>query len=314
MAALRVGLLDFGFPRIESSATGTTVFIGERLSDTIEVVERADRLGFTRFWLGEHHGPGMSFGGSPELLLPVLAGRTDTIRVGVAAVLVDYKNPFEVACDFTLLERLFAGRIDMGVCRSRADGDAHMALGGDPAMVGLFPEASHVSKVERLMGFLRGKLPESDPHHDVPVNPAVTVPCQTWMCGGRLASSLAGRLGTSLCVSHFHNGKGANPADVVSYRASFVPSEECPKPVVAIGVCGAVVKSAADVHAARAGWYQPFYPPNLVGTPAEWKVFLTELVAKFGVDEVVLLDILDDRAARLWGIEALAEVASTVTV
>jgi luciferase family oxidoreductase group 1 len=312
--ALRVGLLDFGFPRIAQGATGPTAFIGERLADTIEVVERADQLGFTRYWLGEHHGPGMSFGGSPEVLLPVLAGRTETIRVGVAAVLLDYKNPFEVACDFSLLERLFEGRIDMGVCRSRADGDAHMALGGDPAMAGLFPEASHVSKVERLMGFLRGNLPESDPHHGVPVNPAVPTPCQTWMCGGRLAGSLAARLGTSLCVSHFHNGKGANPADVVTYRAAFVPSEECPKPVVAIAVCGAVVKSSADVQAARDGWYQPFYPPNLVGTPEEWKVYLRDLVAKFGVDEVVLLDILDGRAARTWGIEALAAVASSVSV
>jgi luciferase family oxidoreductase group 1 len=310
--SLRVGVLDFGFPKIVKTGASTTVLVGERLRDTIDLVERADQLGFTRYWIGEHHGPGMSFGGSPEMLLPVLAGRTESIRVGVGAVLVDYYNPLKVVSSFLLMERLFAGRIDMGICRSRADGNAHMALGGDAAITGLFPEQTHIRKVERIMGFLRGKLPEGDPDREIVASPMVPTPPQAWMCGGRLAGALAARLGTSLCLSHFHHGKGANAADVQTYRASFVPSAECPAPKVALGLCGAVVKSPGDAQAARDGWYQPYYPPNLVGTPAEWKAYLTTVVSTFDVDEIVFLDILDDRDARLWGMDALAEVATGV--
>src|SRR5262245_44367280 len=106
---LRISLLDSC-----SIAPGSTA--AHALCDMTEVAVRADQLGFHRFWLAEHHSSTIGHA-SPELLVPVVAGMTERIRVGTAGILLSFKSPLAIANDFRLLSTLFSGRIDLGLGR-----------------------------------------------------------------------------------------------------------------------------------------------------------------------------------------------------
>ena len=92
MSGLELGLLDLC--HVAPGSTPATA-----LCDMTEVAQLADRLGFTRYWLAEHHSSFVAHA-SPELLIPLVAGMTDRIRVGTAGVLLPYRSPLKVASDF----------------------------------------------------------------------------------------------------------------------------------------------------------------------------------------------------------------------
>jgi luciferase family oxidoreductase group 1 len=88
------------------------------LRHTVERAERAERLGYHRFWVAEHHAvPGIA-SGSPPVLIAAVAARTGRIRVGSGGVMLPNHQPLVVAEQFAMLEALFPGRIDLGVGRS----------------------------------------------------------------------------------------------------------------------------------------------------------------------------------------------------
>lgn len=126
MSGLQLGLLDLC--HVAPGSTPATA-----LCDMTEVAQLADGLGFARYWLAEHHTSFVAHA-SPELLIPLVAGMTDRIRVGTAGVLLPYRSPLKVASDFRLLAILFPGRIDLGMGRGRApDATAAALLFGRPS-------------------------------------------------------------------------------------------------------------------------------------------------------------------------------------
>ena len=97
----------------------------DALQATIRLAQLADRLGYTRYWLAEHHNTSSLADASPEILIPVVAGNTSRIRVGSGGVMLSHYSPLKVAETFRMLETLFPGRIDMGL--GRAPGVRHAA-------------------------------------------------------------------------------------------------------------------------------------------------------------------------------------------
>ena len=95
--------------------------------DSLDLAPLAETFGYSRYWLAEHHSPWVAHG-SPEILLPLLAGLTSSLRVGTAGVLLGFYSPYKVAANFRLLEALFPGRIDLGIARGLPDGDIGPAL------------------------------------------------------------------------------------------------------------------------------------------------------------------------------------------
>src|SRR6266487_896068 len=83
--------------------------------ETLKLAEAADRLGYHRSWLAEHHsGDGLA-GSSPEILIGQVAARTSRLRVGSGGVMLSHYSPLKVAESFRVLEALFPGRIDLAV-------------------------------------------------------------------------------------------------------------------------------------------------------------------------------------------------------
>src|SRR5688500_5853370 len=106
-----LGVLDQSPIRSGGSAT-------EAIQETLVLAEQADRLGYSRYWLAEHHSNGGRAGAAPEVLMGQVAARTSRIRVGSGGVMLSHYSPLKVAESFRVLEALFAGRIDLGIGRA----------------------------------------------------------------------------------------------------------------------------------------------------------------------------------------------------
>src|SRR5690349_16458179 len=90
----------------------------EALRNTIDLAQLVDSLGYTRYWVAEHHGGAMLAGPSPEALIGPIASATGRIRVGSGGVMLPHYSPFKVAETFSLLAGLYPGRIDLGLGRA----------------------------------------------------------------------------------------------------------------------------------------------------------------------------------------------------
>lgn len=88
------------------------------LANTIKLAKRTEELGYTRFWVAEHHNSNGIAGTSPEILISSIAAQTNRIRVGSGGVLLPQYSPFKIAEDFKVLEALYPNRMDLGMGRS----------------------------------------------------------------------------------------------------------------------------------------------------------------------------------------------------
>ena len=290
---IAMGLLDFCNVGIDGSS--------ERgLGDTIETAILAERLGYKRYWLAEHWGADVSTP-SPELLTPIIAGMTERIRVGPAGVLLPFYSPLKVASNALLAERLFPGRIDLGLARGGAAPQVVRALVGhvDANIAATYPD-----KVREVVSYLEGRGP-------VLGGPNVSSVPEVWVLGaGGSSAPLAAQLGTSFAVSLFHPGAGADPTIIRDqYRAQFCSSplrQPCSQACIAVaGVCADTEAGAQRIALAHTN---SFVRPNIIGTPERWRHELGTLCRRFGVDEVVVLELSRDPNDHRAAIEALAGV------
>lgn len=87
----------------------------EALRRTTQLAQRAEALGYHRFWVNEHHGNDELAGSTPEVLIAHLLARTTSIRIGSGGVMLQHYSPFKVAETFKVLASLAPGRVDLGV-------------------------------------------------------------------------------------------------------------------------------------------------------------------------------------------------------
>src|SRR4051794_41843383 len=105
---LRLSVLDQS--PISEGMTGS-----QALHNTLDLAQLTDTLGYHRYWVAEHHGGPMLAGPSPEALIGPIASATEGLRVGSGGVMLPHYSPFKVAEAFSVLARLYPGRIDLGV-------------------------------------------------------------------------------------------------------------------------------------------------------------------------------------------------------
>jgi luciferase family oxidoreductase group 1 len=290
---IAVSLLDFCEVGTDGSAEGG-------LAGTIDSAVLADRLGFKRYWLAEHWDGGTSTP-SPELLSPVIAGMTERIRVGPAGVLLPLYSPLKVASNALLAERLFPGRIDLGLARGGAAPAVARALTGSEDVRNL--GANYPDKVSEVVSYLEGRGP-------VPTRPNNGAAPEIWVLGsGSGSGPLAARLGTGFALSLFHAGAAADPAIIADqYRSNFRASQvRGGRPQACIAVAGVCAATDAAAQRIALTHTNSFVRPNIIGTPERWRDELTALCRRFAVGEVVVLELSRHLEERQWAIEALAE-------
>jgi len=131
-------------------------------ANTVEAAQQAERLGYSRFWVAEHHGMAERIAGTtPEVLLGHLAAETDSMRLGSGAVLLNHYSPFKVAEQFGALDGLAPGRIDAGLGRANASPASDRALGTERHVQN--PDEDHAEKVEAVVNHLYDTYPDDHP-------------------------------------------------------------------------------------------------------------------------------------------------------
>ncbi len=303
------------------------------LRNTLELARLADRLGYTRYWLAEHHGMPSIASSSPEILIGHVAAGTRRIRVGSGGIMLPNHVPLRVAENFHTLEALHPGRIDLGIGR---------APGTDPRTsqaLRPFPAEQYSEHLAEVIGLSRGSLPEGHPFAKVRVIPSDVALPPIWLLGSSGASArLAGQMGTGYSFARHFSPTPPGPA-FQAYRDSFQPSEQFPRPHAILGaaVICAETDERAEYLAASTDlvWVRlqrgefnaipspeealayPYTPRDrevaagyrrllFVGSPATVKEQIEAAADECGADEVMITSNIHSHAERMRSYELLA--------
>jgi luciferase family oxidoreductase group 1 len=298
--------------------------------ESVALAQEAERLGFRRFWLAEHHNmPGVA-SAATALAIQHVAANTTTIRVGAGGIMLPNHAPLVIAEQFGTLASLYPGRIDLGLGRAPGtDMLTARALRRHMAEEDSFPQ-----DVVELLGFLSREGEGAR----VQAVPGAGTEVPVWILGSSLyGAQLAAYLGLPYAfASHFAPVHLEEALDV--YRATFRPSQwlDAPHAMVAMGACAAAtdteaehlrssqVLSFARLRTGKAGKLPPPGPLDevspaamagvehalslaAVGSPATVRRKLEEVVARFKPDEIILAGMIYDLEARLTSLRIMAE-------
>jgi luciferase family oxidoreductase group 1 len=303
----------------------------DALQRSLELAQHAERLGFRRFWVAEHHNmPGIA-SAATSVVIGYLAGGTQTIRIGAGGIMLPNHSPLVIAEQFGTLESLYPGRIDLGL--GRAPGTDQLtvqALRCDPRSAEFFPD--DVQELRALLGPLQ-------PDQAVRAVPGAGLKVPLWILGSSLyGAQVAAALGMPYAfASHF--APDALHAALKMYRQRFQPSEALPKSYAMIGVnvivadtdsaarrlFTSVQQSYALLQRGARGLQRPpiddiesFWSPvekqmasqmlrvAVVGSPTTVRAGLDKLIEETGADELMVVTGIFDQAAKLRSLELLA--------
>jgi luciferase family oxidoreductase group 1 len=281
------------------------------LRHTVERAQRAEQLGYHRFWVAEHHAvPGIA-SGSPPVLIAAIAARTERIRVGAGGVMLPNHQPIVVAEQFTMLEALFPGRIDLGVGRSlgftapvraalRRDGDAPDTFAAD---------------LDELRAYLDGRGP-------VTARPLLRRPVPVFVLATDQGLAIAGDAGLPVVVGGHVLAADSVGAALDDYRTRARAAGGEPHVTVAADVLVADSVAAARelalpeawaLAAARTTGRFPALEPASPDRPlsARQSAIVADVVGRtvYG-DEATVAAELDDLLARTRADELLASTST----
>jgi len=216
----------------------------DALGATTALAQRADALGFTRFWVAEHHNMSAVASTSPAVLIAHLAASTERIRVGSGGVMLPNHAPFVIAEQFAMLEALHPNRIDLGIGRAPGtDRNTMLALrrNMNPIDVDEFPH--HVIDVMGLLGDVRT---EDGLHTQVRATPSdATAPMVGLLGSSGYSAQLAGMLGLPFGFAH-HFGMGGTSEAADIYRQHFTPSPALDEPFLIVTAVAVAAETEAE--------------------------------------------------------------------
>ncbi|GAB7009132.1 LLM class flavin-dependent oxidoreductase [Halorubrum trueperi] len=318
----------------------------DAFSNTVATAEQAERLGYSRFWVAEHHGRAERLAGTtPEVLLGRLAAATEDIRLGSGAVLLNHYSPFKVAEAFGTLDGLAPGRIDAGLGRANGSPAADRALGTDRGVEN--PNEDHEERIRAVVNHLYDAFPDGHPYANLSIPRSDAAPPAPWVLGSSPASGeIAGALGLPYCFAAFIRPGFAERA-LAAYREAFEPetlpaSLDEPRGTLAINAVAAETDEAAARRRAPAeavyrrmqrgtlgdgtpsveeaidelgGAPDPTpetldpdeFPRSVSGSPKTIASVLSELADRVGVDEVMVQHTVPDHDDALASHALLAE-------
>jgi luciferase family oxidoreductase group 1 len=306
----------------------------QALRNTIDLAQHAEALGYHRYWMAEHHATPALAGAAPEAMIGPVALATRHIRVGSGGIMLPHYSPFKVAETFALLSALAPGRIDLGLGRAPgSDQRTALALQRDRTkrMPMDFPQA-----LDELASYFDGTLPQDHAFKVLEDTlPAGGGTPELWMLGSSPDSAMwAAERGMPYCFADFINPNGADLARL--YRRNFRPGRlDAPYVIAATWTIAAETRQEAErqampsrmmmahlyagqlipvpsIETAQAWLADQTTPPSrqrrsVLGTPAEVHAQLDQVAADYAADEMMLVNILADHAARKRSYTLVAE-------
>ena len=317
---MRLGVLDQS-PIPEGSG------VGDALRNSIDLARRVDQLGYTRYWLAEHHGAASLACASPEAIIGPVAAATDNLRVGSGGVMLPHYSALKVAETFNMLNGLYPGRIDLGIGRAPGTSGrvAHL-LQRDRRYA---TQDDFLEQMEELRSWFANE------RSDVPIrfeSPEI------WLLGSSDQSAIwAAELGLPYAFADFINPGGAPFA--AWYRRQFVPSKTlgAPRQIVAVSaICADTDEEAlrlsssvrmvllklfrggsvavptvakAEEFLRAEGMPADLLPVGrrlITGGPARVRRALEAVVEEYAADEVLIVTITHNHEARCRSYELIA--------
>ena len=218
----------------------------------LSLARTADELGFTRYWLAEHHNMPAVGSTNPPVLASMVASATDRIRVGSGGVMLPNHAPLVVAEQFALLEAAFPGRIDLGIGRAPGTDPVtswalrHGAGGVTDEAVTRFPE--YVDNVIAMMDAAGVGLSVGGRMHELRATPRASSVPVIWLLGSSdYSARLAAEKGLPYVFAHHFSGSGTAEA-LRLYRESFKPSPELAEPLTFLTVNASVAETAEEAE------------------------------------------------------------------
>ncbi|MBV9591200.1 MAG: LLM class flavin-dependent oxidoreductase [Hyphomicrobiales bacterium] len=335
-SALRLSVLDQA--PIPQGSTG-----GDALRNSLDLAKLADRLGFFRYWVAEHHATPMLACASPEILIGPIAELTERMRVGSGGVMLPHYSPLKVAESFSMLAGMNPGRIDLGIGRAPgSDQRTAYALQRDRRAIAPddFPQ-----QLAELLGYFEGTLPADHPFAMLATMLSGTPELpEAWLLGSSPQSAIwAADQGLPYMFADFISPGGASI--MAHYRSRFVPSARCPEPRSAIAVSAICAASDDEAWRLSASWRmaslamrsgvpirvppveealvslkehagsEDAAPPGrrlVFGSPKTVQEGIEVVAAEYGAREVMIVTIVHDHRARRRSYELIAETFGLV--
>jgi luciferase family oxidoreductase group 1 len=313
---------------LDQSPVPENASLGDALRNTLDLARLSDQLGYSRYWLAEHHGAASLACASPEAMIGPVACATSRIRVGSGGVMLPHYSPLKVAETFSMLAGLYPDRVDLGIGRAAGtSARVARALQRDPSRPSPddFPQ-----QLAELMAYLTNRHPLLPGHFESP---------ELWLLGSSSQSAeWAAELGLPYTFADFINPEGA--AYTAWYRQYFRPSPYAAAPRTAVAV--SVICADTDAEAMRlsaslrmmlimlfrgqpvpvppvekaerflAGEGLPFHllPGGrrfITGSPGTVRRGLENVAAEYGAEEVLAVTIVYDHQARRRSYELIAK-------
>ncbi len=301
----------------------------DALIESMKLAKAGEELGYTRYWIAEHHNiPGLACP-APEVMLSYIGAHTNTIRIGSGAVLLPHYKPYKVAEVYNMLATLFPGRIDVGIGRAPGgSAEATNALSENFLQeVWKMPE-----KVEDLVHFLDDDFQTADGDVKLSASPVPFIAPSPWLLGtGKKSAILAAEKGMAYAFGLFMSEQDGTEI-IKRYREGFIARKQGDKPQVMLtvsAICAeteekaeelalsTLIRSVQKVNGKGTGLVpsieevmaytldsqekaelEKMKQKMIIGDPAQVKSRLSEMQQKYQADEIMLVTITHSPEAK----------------
>jgi luciferase family oxidoreductase group 1 len=316
--------------------TGTPA--GAALRNSLDLARLADQLGYTRYWLAEHHNLASIASAVPEIMIGEIAAQTRYLRVGSGGIMLPNHAPLMVAERFKVLEALHPGRIDLGI--GRAPGTDQITSLALRRRQEIRADDDFLERLQELVLLETGGYPQSHPFHSVKAMPTgVSLP-PIWLLGSSdYSAELAAAIGVGFAFAH-HFATHDAIAPMRNYRARFKASHwrSMPHAILAVAVVCADTEAQAERYASTVdlsfvrrakGEYLPLVSPEeataypytaedrerirlnrarlFVGSMTSVANQLAPLIEASAADELMITTMIYDHLARRRSYELMAQ-------
>ncbi|WP_409298869.1 LLM class flavin-dependent oxidoreductase [Peribacillus sp. SCS-26] len=310
---MKLSILDQA-PILEGSDANTALNEAARLAAAGEV------LGYSRYWIAEHHDIGGLACPAPEVMLSYIGTKTKSIRIGSGAVLLPHYKPYKIAESFNLLAVLFPGRIDLGIGRAPGgSAEASMALSDNfLEQVRMMPD-----KYRELLHFLDRDFPGSSMFSKIKASPVPDITPEPWLLGtSKKSALLAAETGSPYVFGQFMSDADTNEV-IRLYREHYQPrkSNDKPKVIAAVSVICASDRQRADEIRHEMQRVRKMHEPTgsadeereaqdsktITGNPMEVKEKLLSFAVEHSLEELMIITMAPTYSERIESYRLIAE-------
>ena len=328
-------MTNFRLSVLDQSPISEGMSGSQALHNSIDLARFTESLGYARYWIAEHHGTPMLASASPEVLIAAVASATATIRVGSGGVMLPHYSPLKVAETFSMLAGLFPQRIDLALGRAAGtDPTTMFALQRDrrQASPDDFPQ-----QLAELLAYVEDQMPPDHPFARLTLLPGRPERPELWLLGSSPQSGIwAAEVGLPYAFADFINPAGAEIA--AEYRKTFAKSGYVQEPRVIVAVSAVCAETDEEARALSASARMVFtllrqgqlveVPPveralaffeargdrnampagrrAIIGSPATVRAGIEAVAEEYRADEVMIVTITFDHAARKRSYELIA--------